>query len=198
LLVGLDHKLRPFGGRLILADSSKDVSRILELSGLVSVAASITMSPTVESALEGLQLPKTVTEQLWEKSFEMPIDVNQLSPTREQVCSELRPLGFPESSLFDMKVALGEALANALRHGVIKPDEGEIRVRVAAYDDRVIIEVQDNGPGFDGNHAAEHDLYAPSGRGVMFMQALMDRVEFERVDTGGTLVRLVKHRPGRA
>lgn len=196
LLVGLDHRLRPFGGRLVLSDSNKDVSRILELSGLVSVAASIVMSPTVESALEGLQLPKAATEMLWEKDFQMPIDVNQLSPIREQVCAALRPLGFPESSLFDTKVALGEALANALRHGVIKPDEGEVHVHLVAYDDRVVIEVVDNGPGFDGCHVAEHDLYAPGGRGIMFMQALMDRVEFECVPTGGTRVRLVKHRPG--
>lgn len=198
LLVGLDHKLRPFGGRLVLADSSRDVSRILELSGLVSVAASIVMSANVESALEGLQLPRVSAEPLWIKTFDMPIDVNQLSSVREKVCDVLRPLGFPESSLFDMKVALGEALANALRHGVIKPDEGKVEVRTAAYDDRIIMEVVDNGPGFDGCHTAEHDLYAPSGRGIMFMQALMDRVEFDCSDDGGTIVRLIKHRPGTA
>jgi anti-sigma regulatory factor (Ser/Thr protein kinase) len=42
------------------------------------------------------------------------------------------------------------------------------------------------------------DLYAPSGRGIMFMRALMDRVEFETAGGGGTLVRLVKHHGGAA
>lgn len=195
LLVGLDHKLRPLGGRLVLADSTRDVSRILELSGLVTVAASIVMSPSVESALEGLELPPVVTEPIWTTRIEMPIDVNQLSPVREQVSDALRPLGFPESSLFDMKVALGEALANALRHGVVDPGKGEVWVDVIAYDDRVVMEVGDNGPGFDGCHTADHDLYSPSGRGIMFMQALMDRVEFDCAPSGGTVVRLIKHRP---
>ena len=43
---------------------------------------------------------------------------------------------------------------------------------------------------------ASDDLYAPSGRGIMFMRALMDRVDFEPAPGGGTLVRLTKHHRG--
>ena len=104
------------------------------------------------------------------------------------------PLGFPESAIFDIRVALGEALANALRHGRPDSGDGQVSVRVAAYDDRVILEVTDNGEGFDGTISAVKDLYAPSGRGIMFMHALMDRVEFAVAEGGGTVVRLTKHR----
>ena len=61
-----------------------------------------------------------------------------------------------------------------------------------------MLEIADNGIGFDGVHNASDDLYAPSGRGIMFMRALMDRVEFDRTSEGGTLVRLVKHHGGAA
>jgi len=196
LLVWLDHRLRPSGGRLVLAGATEDVARILELSGLVSVAASIAMSGTVSSALEGLELPDTPTDPLWAEQLEMEADVNQLAGVRERVCSIVAPLGFPDSSLFDIKVALGEALANAVRHGLPADGDGRVRVDVVAYPDRIVLEVMDNGQGFDGTHAGSDDLYAPNGRGIMFMRALMDRVEYDASPLGGTLVRLTKHRSG--
>jgi anti-anti-sigma factor len=196
LLVWLDHRLRPAGGRLILAGAGRDVSRILELSGLVSVAASIGMSSSVSAALEGLELEPVSTELLWERELRMPADVNVLGEVREEVVEFIEPLGFPESTLFDVKVALGEALANAIRHGAPETGEGDVRVLVRVFGDRLVLEILDNGTGFDGRHAGSDDVYAPNGRGIMFMRALMDRVEFESSPSGGTLVRLTKHRPG--
>lgn len=194
LLVWLDHRLRPSGGRLVLAGATKDVARILELSGLVTVAASIAMSANVDAALEGLELPELSADPEWEERIDLVADVNQLASVREEVCSRLEPLEFPDSALFDIKVALGEALANAVRHGSPGGGDNPIAVFIRAYPDRVVLEVLDAGEGFDGSHAGSDDLYSPSGRGIMFMRALMDRVEFDRSELGGTLVRLTKHR----
>jgi anti-anti-sigma factor len=194
LLVWLDHRLQPLGGRLVIAGASSDVSRILELSGLVSVAATIAMSGTVTSALEGLELSDVPSEALWEREIAMNASVDALSGVREQVCDILQPLGFGESALFDIKVALGEALANAIRHGLPAEGPSEILVEVRAYPERVVLEVLDNGRGFDGAHSGSQDVYAPGGRGIMFMRALMDRVEYGVSPAGGTLVRLTKHR----
>jgi anti-anti-sigma factor len=194
LLVWLDHKLRPIGGRLVLAGASSDVARILELSGLVTVAASIAMSDDVGTALDGLELPEVPTETLWTQRVNLIADVDKLASVREQVCEILAPLEFADSALFDIKVALGEALANAVRHGSPTGEGNQVVVDITAYDDRVVLEIMDSGAGFDGTHAGSDDLYAPSGRGIMFMRALMDRVEFERAEIGGTLVRLIKHR----
>lgn len=194
LLVWLDHRLKPSGGRLVLAGASTDVARILELSGLVTVAASIAMSGSLGAALEGLELPETPSDPLWSQRLEMESDVNALAGIREQVCEIITPLGFPEASLFDVKVALGEALANAVRHGAPAGDVGRVIIDVTAYADRIVLDVMDNGSGFDGTHAGSGDIYAPNGRGIMFMRALMDRVEYDASEMGGTRVRLTKHR----
>jgi len=196
LLVWLDHRLEPLSGRLVLAGATLDVARILELSGLVSVAASIAMSANVTAALEGLDLVPAATEALWREEVEVPHDVNELSAVREQVSTLIQPLDFPESAIFDIKVALGEALANAIRHGVAEAGDSEVEVAVIAYDDRVVLEIADNGVGYDGTPSDTADVYAPGGRGIMFMRALMDSVDFEQRAGGGTLVRLVKHRAG--
>lgn len=194
LLVWLDHQLRPSGGRMVLAGANRDIARILELSGLVTVASSLTMSPNVEGALEGLALSIEPAEELWHKELEMKANVDQLGSMREEVCQLISSLGFAESAVFDIRVALGEALANAVRHGSPSDGHAKVLVRVIAYDDRIVLEVIDFGTGFDGTLTQSNDVYAPGGRGVTFMRALTDRVEFEKADGGGTLVRLVKHR----
>ncbi|MGV8082945.1 MAG: anti-sigma factor antagonist [Coriobacteriia bacterium] len=196
LLIWLDHSLRPQNGRLVLAGANPDVSRILELSGLANVAASIAMSSNVNEALEGLELPECAIDPLWVRELCIVADVHCLGEARDTITEILRPLEFADSTLFDIKVALGEALANAVRHG--RPEGGDnpdIEVRVAAYPDRAVLEILDRGRGYDGiQPQLGDDLYAASGRGVMFMRALMDRVDFEPRPGGGTIVRLVKHR----
>lgn len=195
LLVWLDHRLNPGGGRLVLVGANADVGRILELSGLASVARTVSMSANLSAALEGLELTAEEATPLWTECVDIPPNVDRLSEMRETIAEYLAPLGMPEGTLFDVKVALGEALANAIRHGAPEDGTHEINAKVMAFEDRVVLEVADNGRGFNGVPQTSDDLYAPSGRGVMFMSALMDRVEYSDSATGGTLVRLTKHRP---
>jgi anti-anti-sigma factor len=194
LLVWLDHRLLPVQGRLVLTGANPDVARILELSGLVSVAASVSTSDSVESALEGLELDEVETAPQWTEHLDVDVDVDLLSTTREAIAEIIRPLELPDSALFDVKVALGEALANAIRHGAPVEGAPRISVDILAFEDRVTFRIADNGSGFTGLIPDSDDLYAPSGRGVMFMRALMDRVDYSRSDLGGTLVTMTKHR----
>jgi serine/threonine-protein kinase RsbW len=195
LLVWMDHRLRPEEGRVMLAGANPDVSRILELSGLASLATSVVLSSDVQTALESLEMGEVAGSALWRHKITIPAEVDRLAGVRDEVSSLVTPLGFTESAVFDIKVALGEALANAVRHG--SPNaSGEVSIEAIAFPDRVVLEVSDSGVGFNGEHSMSPDLYAPSGRGIMFMRALMDRVEFEPAPGGGTLVRLVKHHGG--
>lgn len=194
LLVWLDQRLRPFGGRLVLAGANRDIARILEISGLASVAPSFTASSNVEAALEGLDLPESPAQLLWTEHIEVPADASELASVRAAITSVLEPLGLPEACRFDLIVAVGEALSNAVRHGQPDGRRGVIDVIVSAFDDRVVVEVADEGRGFDGSHGGPDDLYATSGRGLMFMRALVDRVDFGSSGQGGTAVRLTKHR----
>jgi serine/threonine-protein kinase RsbW len=165
------------------------------MSGLVSVAESICIDDSVDSALGGLDIVPTDDEADWTDTFSIEADVGALSEARERVGSVINSMNFPDSALFDIKVALGEALSNAVRHGSAQNGDGSIHVRVSGFKDRVVIDVEDAGAGFDGEHACSDDLYASGGRGIMFMRALMDRVVFSPAPNGGTIVTLVKHCP---
>jgi len=193
LLVWLDSRLRDADGKIVLSGANKDVTRILEISGLVSVARTLSSSESVHEALVGLESFRRTARRLWTRNFTMHADVEELASVRENVTSLLVPLHFTEAALFDIKVALGEALANAVRHGSSDSDN-DVGVVVEAYEDRIVLKVSDRGCGFDGEHSCPADLYASGGRGIMFMRALMDRVEFGPADDGGTTVTLVKHR----
>lgn len=97
-----------------------------------------------------------------------------------------------------VKIALREALANAAEHGNgFRPDRS-IRVQGRADREKLSIEVEDEGPGFD--HArtlrelARQGARRERGRGLRFMKGLADQVRFER---GGSRVVLEFTREGR-
>lgn len=194
LFVWADHRLQPCRGTLLLAGAGRDVARILELSGLIGVAPSVLVVDSVEDALIGLSGSFEGGEPLWVQSFEVPADARQMAAARTRIAGMLAPLSLSDSAVFDIKVAAGEALANAVRHGSPRGEQDDVAVRVVAYDDRVEIVVSDSGCGFDGRSEASLDVFAASGRGVLFMRALMDVVEFARHAGGGASVRLAKRR----
>jgi anti-anti-sigma factor len=192
LLVWLDRRLDPLEGKLVLFGANSDVERILELSGLVGVAPTVSETTDLERALALIGEEAGGEEPLWVETISTPADLEHLSGIREQVVRLLDRVDMDQSAVFDIKVAVGEALANAVRHGSPRGNENEVIVQVEAFPDRIGIAVSDSGCGFNGAPETSDDVYAASGRGIMFMRALMDSVQFFECEGGGTMVTLVK------
>ena len=193
-VVWADQRLQPVAGRLALAGANADVARILELTGLIGVAPSVVVLASIDDALSSRALSSQRNGALWVESFEFPADAGQLASARGRLTEIVAPLGLSDSSVFDMKVAVGEALANAVRHGSPHGRSDTVCVEVRAYPDRVDVVVTDSGCGYDGAVRPSRDAFAPSGRGVLFMRALMDGVDFIPGVGGGTSVVLGKRR----
>ena len=193
LLVWANRTLGPRRGQLVLSGADRNVSRILEISGLIAASPTISTASDPEAALTRLDLSAEPDAPDWVRTLEFPAVPASLAQLRAEVCDLLEPLAIPEPAFFDIRVAVGEALANAIRHGSPRGHADPVSVSVSAYSDRVVIVITDRGEGFDGEASSDGDPYASSGRGVMFMRALMDRVEFERLPDGGTAVTLVHH-----
>lgn len=193
LLVWIGRTVEPCGGSVAVVSPTADVSRVLEVSGLLSVAPALSLATSVEQAVTQHAFEASDAPPLWSAEFALHARVEDLAAVRSAVIQRVMSLGFPESVVFDVKVALGEALANAVRHGS-RDEEDEVRVVATAFEDRLEIDVVDTGAGFDGVHDVGEDVYAHGGRGVLFMRALMDRVDFIPAPDGGTIVRLVKVR----
>jgi anti-anti-sigma factor len=197
-IVWADSRIGPIGGRLALAGANPDVARILELSGLIGLAPTVVLSPSIEDALDSIRIDAGKGTPLWVESFEFPSDPSHMAAVRNRVAEIVVPLGLTEAAVFDIKVAVGEALTNAVRHGSPRGTSDTVCVDVRAYPERVDIVVSDSGSGFDGVPSRSSDDLAPGGRGVLFMRALMDAVEFLPGSGGGTDVLLAKRRSAEA
>lgn len=105
---------------------------------------------------------------------------------------------YPRKHLaLNLPVALTEALSNAILRGNREDPAKSVRVRAELTAERLVVDVSDEGVGFDlaactADPTAAGNIMREDGRGLFLMQKLMTRVE--RFTDGGNVVRLVLHR----
>ena len=113
----------------------------------------------------------------------------------EEVIGEIKAFGYSENAAFAVRLALDEALANAIRHGNQNDPAKRVFVDYAVDDDAVRISILDEGPGFDPDTVPDptldENLERPCGRGVMLMRAYMTEVAYNAT---GNRVTMVKRR----
>lgn len=131
-------------------------------------------------------------------NLEIPSDVRYIERVVEIVTRHCEELSYPQRHCrLNVPVALTEALSNAILRGNGDDAEKHVRVR-ASVDERVLVmEVGDEGTGFDldactADPTAPENLAKEDGRGLFIMRRLMNRVE--RYMDGGNVVRLTLHR----
>jgi serine/threonine-protein kinase RsbW len=99
-----------------------------------------------------------------------------------------------EETLADLKLALTEACSNSVRHAYPE-GEGVVEITYAFASDRIVIEVRDNGLGFDPAHgaAADTDELTEGGLGIAIIRAVADEFELgAREDGRGSRLRFAK------
>jgi serine/threonine-protein kinase RsbW len=98
-----------------------------------------------------------------------------------------------DEALGDMKLAVTEACTNSVRHGYDN-GEGTVEVVYELRPDRLVVEVADNGPGFDAaGDRPLRDGLAEGGLGIAIIQAVSDEFEAgKQADGGGSRLRFVK------
>ncbi len=111
---------------------------------------------------------------------------------RNAIAGFARICGFSNEEVADIRVASGEALSNAVEHGRARRSSG-FSVRCSFDEERLTIEIRDNGDGFLPASATLPLDIEGNGRGfgILLMRRLMDGVQFER---NGTLVRLTRRK----
>jgi serine/threonine-protein kinase RsbW len=108
--------------------------------------------------------------------------------------SRLRPLG--EETLADLKLALTEACSNSVRHAY-EGGQGAVEILYELHDDRLAIEVVDDGAGFGERSAHEPgDDLVEGGLGIAIIRAIADEFELGPRNGGrGSRLRFVKLLP---
>lgn len=106
--------------------------------------------------------------------------------------ARLRPLD--EETLGDLKLAVTEACSNSVRHGYGNGQEGTVQVSYELHSDRLVVEVVDDGPGFDPNRPfGKGEDLSEGGLGIAIIKSVADEFEAgERREGGGSRLRFVK------
>ena len=80
--------------------------------------------------------------------------------------------------LADLKLALTEAASNSVRHAYGDQDPGVVEISYELFSDRLVIEVTDEGEGFDPVAAeVTGDELSEGGLGIAIIHAIADEVE---------------------
>ena len=100
----------------------------------------------------------------------------------------------PDDTLADLKLALTEACSNSVRHAY-DGGEGHVDISFELHDDRLVVEVADDGAGFEPEDAGkgENDELSEGGLGIAIIRSIADEVEIGGGRDGrGSRLRFVK------
>jgi len=111
----------------------------------------------------------------------IPSDPAEAHGIQDLIEELLRP-GASDHDVFSIKLALEEALINAIKHGNGLDRNKKVSVSYRILPDRFEVEIRDEGAGFDPadvpDPTAIENLERPCGRGLMLMRHYMTEVVY--------------------
>ena len=117
----------------------------------------------------------------------------ELRSLSEKVDDWLRVLGYTGKDIFAVRLALGEAVLNAFRHGNAGDTSKVVHVRWLVTPAEAAFEVEDEGSGFDPelvpDPVAGDNNKRISGRGLYLMRVYMSGVTYNPIGNCVTLWR---------
>ncbi len=110
-----------------------------------------------------------------------------------EIIEDLEKMCSDEDILFSVKLALEEAVVNAIKHGNKSNPNKTVIVNYTLGDYCIRITVEDEGRGFDldaiPDPTAEENLESDHGRGILLMRVYMDEVKYNEKGNQVTLVK---------
>ena len=137
----------------------------------------------------------TSEELVEEFEIVIPSDTGAGQSVQDRIVRHLETLQYDDRDVFGVRLAIEEALVNAIKHGNRMDPTKTVRIVCRAGEHKIRIEIEDQGAGFRPENVpdptADENLERPCGRGIMLMRAFMTSIEYNDV---GNRVVLEKHR----
>lgn len=128
-----------------------------------------------------------------ELRFSIPSTFTRGHAAQKEILAAMQRAGFTANSRFAVKLALDEAMVNAIKHGNKLDARKLVLIEVKVTADRVDISIEDQGTGFDRKGVPdpthEDNLHRPSGRGILLIESYMNSARWDR---GGRRLRMVR------
>jgi len=163
---------------------------------LVNHLSNLMAEPEDDVAIMGIEL---LLEKAQRKQIAIPSLPRELAHAESAILPVLENKGYGERAIFAVKLALEEAVINAIKHGNQLDDTKRVTISFSVDDERAVVSVEDEGEGFrleDVPDPTDEDyLMATSGRGLALINAYMDEVRF---NDRGNQITMIKYAPWRA
>jgi len=107
--------------------------------------------------------------------------------------ARLRAIG--DDTMADLKLALTEAVSNSVRHAYRPTGQGHVEITYELHDDRLVVEVIDDGDGFDPDESPSFDggELSEGGLGIAIIRSIADELVLSRGPRGrGSRLRFAK------
>ena len=128
--------------------------------------------------------------------FVIQSDPQEIQAVEAAILRAMDRRGYGERDRFGVKLALEEAVMNAIRHGNRMDRNKKVTIDFSITDRKITLAVGDEGPGFEPSKVPDptrgDNLERPCGRGIVLMKAYMDEVEYVKP---GNRVVLTKNAP---
>ena len=126
--------------------------------------------------------------------MQIPSDLKYVRSLSVKVIGALAPLALDESTILDIKLAIEEAVTNAILHGNRSCQDLPVTITFSVNKKRLQISVADKGDGFDYRNlpkpTQDENLTKTQGRGLFLIHHVMDKVHF---NDKGNRIRMVKY-----
>jgi len=192
-LIRCAQDAREDGGYVELTGTSRQVARVLTQCG----AAVFFRSSVFDVPVDGEVEEKLPSENFWQVcDFRVPASPLAATIARQRVADVVRSLPFSLMEAADIIIAVGEAMANAIRHGCACDSTMNVSVKCVAGPSRLAVDITDPGDGFDpiSVPVPSPKSIVDGGMGIYIMRQLMDEVSF--FFDGATTARLIKYIAG--
>ncbi len=131
--------------------------------------------------------------QEWEEII--PSETAAGQSVQERIIQLIEAMRYDERDIFGVRLAIEEALVNAIKHGNRMDPSKTVRITCRVASHTIRIEIEDQGEGFQPEEVpdptSDENLERPCGRGIMLMRAFMSSIAYNK---SGNCVILEKHR----
>jgi len=137
--------------------------------------------------------PSSESGSSWLAEHVIPSDPARARLIQDEIEKALAERHAHEKDVFGIRLALEEALVNAIKHGNQMDPGKRVFVNYRIADNRFEIIIRDEGAGFDPADVPDptdiENLERPCGRGLMLMRYYMTEVHYNAT---GNIVALAK------
>ncbi len=127
----------------------------------------------------------------------IPSDPAEARTLQEQIEQLLHERQANDHDIFSIRLALEEALVNAIKHGNQMDRTKKVQISYRLLADRFEVAISDEGEGFDPSDVPDptaiENLERPCGRGLMLMRHYMSEVQYNARGNGVVMSKVFRN-----